>query len=235
MNYERLVLTCTLSLTVAGCAGLYERQPPAPVYGRQPQVYGQPDTRAPVPAAPRQIITEPEPVVKTKPLKDYTPSLTPIQEAPVPRVTESSPAESTAPDVPVQSPGQGMPFSEPAPAMLSPFEPIETATPSSPAIGALVMAATQNSQAGNLDSAVASIERAIRIEPRNPALYYKLAILRIKQSKPRLAEDLAKKSALLAAQDNQLKKHSWLLIAHARELQGDFKGAKAARAKADSF
>ncbi|MGZ8192947.1 MAG: tetratricopeptide repeat protein, partial [Methylobacter sp.] len=99
----------------------------------------------------------------------------------------------------------------------------------------LVSAANQNTQAGNLESAVSSIERAIRIEPRNATLYYKLAVLRLKQSKPRLAEDLAKKSALLAAGDTTLKKHSWLLIAKTREIQKDFKGANEARAKAARF
>ncbi len=118
---------------------------------------------------------------------------------------------------------------------LSPFEPMEATVPLSPAVGALVSAANQNSKAGDLDSATASMERAIRIEPRNANLFYKLALLRLKQDKPRLAEDLAKKSALLAASDNTLKKHCWLLIAHARELQQDFAGAKEARAKADGF
>jgi hypothetical protein len=66
-------------------------------------------------------------------------------------------------------------------------------------------------------------------------LYYKLALLKLKQSKPRLAEDLAKKAALLASNDTQLKKHSWLLVARAREIQGDVNGGKEARAKADKF
>jgi cytochrome c-type biogenesis protein CcmH/NrfG len=99
----------------------------------------------------------------------------------------------------------------------------------------LVSAADQNSQAGDIDTAAASIERAIRIEPRNATLFYKLALIKLKQSKPRLAEDLAKKSALLASTDNTLKKHCWLLIAHAREVQQDFTGAKEAREKADNF
>jgi cytochrome c-type biogenesis protein CcmH/NrfG len=105
----------------------------------------------------------------------------------------------------------------------------------SPAVSALVLAANQNSRSGDLELAAASLERAIRIEPRNANLFYKLAILRLKQEKPRLAEDLAKKSALLAASDNKLKKHCWLLIAHIRETQQNFAGAKEARTKAESF
>ncbi|MFI3187865.1 MAG: tetratricopeptide repeat protein [Methylococcaceae bacterium] len=118
---------------------------------------------------------------------------------------------------------------------LTPFEPIEPTVRLSPAVGALVSAANQNSQAGDLESAAASIERAIRIEPRNANLYYKLALVRLKQAKPRLAEDLAKKSALLAATDNTLKRNCWLLIAHTRELQQDFSGAKEAKIKANRF
>jgi predicted Zn-dependent protease len=105
----------------------------------------------------------------------------------------------------------------------------------SPAVGALALAANQDSKSGNIEAATTTIERAIRIEPRNATLYYKLALLKLKQSKPRLAEDLAKKAILLATNDPQLKKHSWLLVARAREIQGDVKGGKEARTNADKF
>jgi len=115
------------------------------------------------------------------------------------------------------------------------FEPLESFAPLSPAVNALALASNQNSQSGNIEAATAAMERAIRIEPRNATLYYKLALLRLKESKPRLAEDLAKKAALLASNDAQLKKHSWLLVARAREMQGDLKGGKEARAKAGKY
>ncbi|MGZ5014084.1 MAG: hypothetical protein ACXV7E_08680 [Methylobacter sp.] len=149
------------------------------------------------------------------------PELPPAEPTP----TEPATLEALEPSLPTP----------PAPSELTPFQPIEATVPLSPVVGALVSAANQNSKAGDLDSAAASIERAIRIEPRNATLFYKLAVLRLQQSKPRLAEDLAKKSALLASTNNTLKKHCWLLIAHAREIQQDFAGAKEARAKADSF
>ena len=116
-----------------------------------------------------------------------------------------------------------------------PFKPLDIFPPLSPAVGALVLAASQNTKAGNIESATTTIERAIRIEPRNATLYYKLALLRLRQSKPVMAEDLAKKAVLLASNDTQLKKHSWLLIARAREMQGDLNGGKEARSKADKF
>lgn len=98
-----------------------------------------------------------------------------------------------------------------------------------------MLAANKNADKGNVESATTTIERAIRIEPRNPTLFYKLALLRLKQSKPALAEDLAKKSALLAGNDKALKKHSWLLIGRARDMQNDPEGAKEARKKAEKF
>jgi len=115
------------------------------------------------------------------------------------------------------------------------FSPLDSFTPLSPAVNALASAANQSSQSGDIEAATTTIERAIRIEPRNATLYYKLAVLRLKQSKPKLAEDLAKKALLLATNDAALKKHSWLLVARARELLGDFNGSKEAKAQADKF
>ena len=105
----------------------------------------------------------------------------------------------------------------------------------SPAVVALISESDRNSRAGDLESAGAVLERALRIDPRNPTLTYKLAELRVQQSKPRLAEDLAKKAALLAAGDVALKRKSWLLISEARRMQQNYHGAKEAKLKADSF
>lgn len=105
----------------------------------------------------------------------------------------------------------------------------------SPAVVALMNESDRKNRAGELDSAVAVLERALRINPRNPTLTFKLAKLRIKQGKPRLAEDLAKKAALLAAGDVALKRKSWLLISEARRKQQNYHGAKEAKLKAERF
>lgn len=114
-------------------------------------------------------------------------------------------------------------------------EPLIVRKTSSPAVLALLSEADRSTRAGDLESAVVTIERALRIDSRNPELTYKLAMLRLKQSKPRLAEDLAKKAAMLAANDNALKKRSWLLISEARRQQKNYYGAKEAKLKADRF
>lgn len=108
-------------------------------------------------------------------------------------------------------------------------------TQSSNVVVALLSDADTSYKQGNLDESVATIERALRIEPRNPLLLYKLALIRLKQGQPELAENLAKKSELLAEGNAQLKKKNWLLIAEAREQQNNQKGANTARKKARQF
>ncbi|CAA9889600.1 conserved exported hypothetical protein [Candidatus Methylobacter favarea] len=218
MSLKQFALLCMLSSFLAGCAGLYSSQPPAPVYGgRSGSVPHPAQTQSP------QINQQPPEIIRTEPLKESAPMPPPIELDSEPSAPESEQEPETEPEMQSQS------------STPTPFEPLESSVSLSPAVGALVSAANQNTQAGNLESAVSSIERAIRIEPRNATLFYKLAVLRLKQSKPRLAEDLAKKSALLASSNTTLKKHSWLLIAKAREMQRNFNGAKEARAKAARF
>ena len=106
---------------------------------------------------------------------------------------------------------------------------------SSHVVVALLSEADVSYKQGNLDESVATIERALRIEPRNALLLYKLASLRLQQGQLDLAENLAKKSELLAEGNANLKKQNWLLIAEAREQKGDQAGAVAARKKASRF
>lgn len=105
----------------------------------------------------------------------------------------------------------------------------------SPAVLALISQADASRSRGDLDGAVVVMERALRIDSRNPTLTYKLALLRLRQNKPQLAEDLAGKAALLAGSNLDLKRKSWLLIADARQNQQNLQGAKEAKLKAESF
>lgn len=253
MLIKRLIIICSLPSFLAGCSAFYGSQPPAPVYGSGSTVYSKttPSLRKPKTSKPK--VTEPAvegstETVETKPLKGYAPEtesieelkpepLTPEQEQQALESEQASapPGQESAPAAPGQEPVIAAPQELPAPVQSPRFAPLETFAPLSPAVNALALAASQDSKAGDIESATTTIERAIRIEPRNATLYYKLALLKLKQSKPRLAEDLAKKAALLASGDTQLKKHSWLLVARAREMQGDIKGGEEARAKADRF
>jgi tetratricopeptide (TPR) repeat protein len=90
---------------------------------------------------------------------------------------------------------------------------------------ALLEQAEEQADQGDLDSAIATLERAIRIQPKNPRLWHRMAELRLYQEKPLLAIDLAKKSLSLAQGDKKVVQGNWALIAEAKKRMGDPVGA----------
>ncbi|MCI0668185.1 MAG: tetratricopeptide repeat protein [Methylococcaceae bacterium] len=107
------------------------------------------------------------------------------------------------------------------------------AVQSPPAVIALLDTAESERQSGRLDSAVATLERAIKIQPRNARLWHEMAALRLEQNQPRLALDLARKSNTLASGDHALKQENWRIIAESKRLLGDPDGAARALEEAD--
>jgi len=105
----------------------------------------------------------------------------------------------------------------------------------SPVIIKLLADAKNSVKQGELNAAVATLERAVRISSRDAGVFYELAKVRLKQKKWELAENLAKKSELLAEGNNQLKKKNWLLISAIRKEKGDKKGADFAKLKAKKY
>ena len=97
---------------------------------------------------------------------------------------------------------------------------------------ALLDTAQRQSRAGDLEAAAASLERGLRISPRNAVLWQRLASVRLEQGRYRQAEQLAAKSNALAGPEPQLRAHNWEIIAQAREFQGDSRGAAEARRRA---
>ena len=88
--------------------------------------------------------------------------------------------------------------------------------------------ARTDAAAGNLAGAAASLERALRIEPRNPRLWQELARVRLKQGQHAQAESVAARSNSWAGDDKVLRAENWRLIAQSREARGDAEGARAA-------
>jgi cytochrome c-type biogenesis protein CcmH/NrfG len=82
--------------------------------------------------------------------------------------------------------------------------------------------------AGRFVNSAATIERALRIEPRNPRLWQELARVRIKQGEYAQAESVAARSNSWAGSDNTLRAENWRLIAESREARGDAAGAQKA-------
>ena len=139
--------------------------------------------------------------------------------------------------LPPLSPPWTPPAPSPRPAPLPSQEP-EFLPPSAPpavlapsennAVVALLQKSQSQSSAGQLDAASASLERALRIEPRNPVLWQKLARVRLEQKDYQQAENLAAKSNALAGKDRRLRSENWRIIGEARSKRGDRAGAKAA-------
>lgn len=119
----------------------------------------------------------------------------------------------------------------PAPAPAS--EPAAVPEPSGHAenlaIAGLMNGARTEAAAGRLTNAAAQLERALRIEPRNPRLWQELARVRLKQGDYTQVEGLAARSNSWARDDPALRAENWRLIAQAREARGDEQGALVAR------
>jgi len=96
------------------------------------------------------------------------------------------------------------------------------------AIAGLMESARSASASGDLSGAAASLERALRIEPRNPRLWQELARVRLKQGQFAQAESVAARSNSWAGEDRGLRAENWRLIAESRRARGDAEGAKAA-------
>jgi len=123
---------------------------------------------------------------------------------------------ATAPEpVPVS---ESKPVAVPAPAP----------RPENIAVAGLMDSARADAAAGRLINAAASLERALRIEPRNPRLWHELARVRLKQGQYAQAESVAARSNSWASDDKELRAENWRLIAEARRARGDTEGAQAA-------
>ena len=85
---------------------------------------------------------------------------------------------------------------------------------------------------GDISGAVASMERALRIEPRNAYLWNRLAHLRVEQNQGERAAEIAAKSISLAGADSNLKADNWRLIAQIKRNSGDVNGATRAEHQA---
>jgi len=117
------------------------------------------------------------------------------------------------------------PAPEPPPVAETPIKP---APQENVAIAGLLQSARSDSAAGRLTNAAATLERALRIEPRNPRLWQELARVRLKQGEYAQAESVASRSNSFAGRDDGLRADNWRLIAQAREARGDPAGARAA-------
>ncbi|EFK07831.1 tetratricopeptide repeat protein [delta proteobacterium NaphS2] len=93
--------------------------------------------------------------------------------------------------------------------------------------------ANEQMRAGDADQAFSTLESALRINPGDPAIWHMLAHLQLKRGNADQAEQLARKSNLLAGKNNNLRRQNWQIIAQALEQKGLAKEAAAARRRAE--
>ncbi|MCZ8251385.1 MAG: tetratricopeptide repeat protein [Hylemonella sp.] len=135
----------------------------------------------------------------------------------VPDPTVIAPPDASAQTRPVPG-GEGVPGAElPAAAEPPPLPPAS----GNRAVIALLDRAQADAGAERPDAASATLERALRIEPRNARLWHELAQLRLAQGQYAQAIALAQKSNSFAGAQRPLQALNWRVIGEARIAQGN--------------
>lgn len=111
-------------------------------------------------------------------------------------------------------------------------QPAQTNRQTSPVVARLSAEAQSQKRSGQLEQALSTTERALRIDPTNPELWLLLGQIQLERGNYVQAEQLARKSMSLAGQDNDLKARNWRVIQEARRRRGDDAGAEDALQKA---
>ncbi|KKN45182.1 hypothetical protein LCGC14_0685620 [marine sediment metagenome] len=117
------------------------------------------------------------------------------------------------------------------------IEAITPPTPKkqNPAVIALLASAQQSTDNGNLPAAQNQLQRAQRIAPSDPEVYYSLAQTHLALDNYGLAEQVTLKGISVAnGQTDKLKK-LWFLMAKIKLRAGDANGAEEAQRKAQSY
>lgn len=133
------------------------------------------------------------------------------------------PLPQTADGTPVLSEEQAMPAQQAADAGAQ-----TSADASSAASYALLDQSTAADAAGNRTAAIGYVERALRLSPRDPILWIRLGRLQLPDA-PLPAQRYARKALALTTPDTPSYRNAWLLIADAKELDGDRASAEAIR------
>ncbi|MGK0297744.1 MAG: tetratricopeptide (TPR) repeat protein [Gammaproteobacteria bacterium] len=100
-----------------------------------------------------------------------------------------------------------------------------------PAVIALMDNAELEKQSGRVENAAATLERAIRLEPKNALLWSRLAEVRLLEKNWHQAYVLANKSNSLAQTNPELQRQNWQIIEQAKIAQNDKVAAELARSK----
>lgn len=92
---------------------------------------------------------------------------------------------------------------------------------------ALIETASRQYENGQLDQAAATLERALHIQPNNPATLHYLGVLRLQQGQYQQAETLAARSNLRVGRNLALRNRNFQLIQAAQQAQASDSPPKA--------
>lgn len=101
-----------------------------------------------------------------------------------------------------------------------------------PVLAGLIKKSEKKMAHHNYDGAFATLESALGIDNQDPYVWHLMARIRLMQSDPDQAEDLARKSNTLASGTPSLKQKNWDIIAEALQLQGRTREAEEAKKRA---
>jgi tetratricopeptide (TPR) repeat protein len=124
--------------------------------------------------------------------------------------------------------------SQPSPEIPTPPQPVPPPTqptpPTPPAptkefrLGAAAQALVKQGRAqslkGEYPAAIATLERALRIEPDNPLVWLELGQTHLSAKNPQQAESMARKAIALATGNAQVQANGWRLIGDAYRSRG---------------
>lgn len=209
--------------------------PPSSGDGYRPPAYP-PGAAAPSPPSSRSApgsLPEPQPAV-VPPAPRVKPPETPASAPADTTVAMTTPPAASAPE-PATPPAPAPRPAQPPPQPPADLPPAEISRDGNQAVVALLESADKYVKSNQLDKAGASLERALRIEPRNAGIWHDLAQIRLHQGQYQQAESLASKSNNLAGGNRMLQSRNWKLIASARKATGNRAGADEAEAQASQL
>lgn len=157
--------------------------------------------------------------------------------APVPY--KPPPARTAVPPAPPAPPARPAP--KPAPVKPSPPQPVPPAVAPTrqfhlgAAAAALVNEAREQAASGNPQRALSTVERALRIEPKNPLLWLMLGQAHEGAGHYQLAASMGRKALQLGAGDARLQARAWRLIGDSLRARSENQRADAAYARADAL
>ncbi|MBD3635456.1 MAG: tetratricopeptide repeat protein [Methylophaga sp.] len=149
---------------------------------------------------------------------------------------EARPSPRPAPQEPASEPAVATPLPDSGPAATPSPSPAPAPQPQqSPAVVALLSDAEQSRDAGDYRAAQGSLQRAQRIAPRDPEVYYSLAVTHMELEDYDLAEQVALKGVSVAQGNAYQLRRLWQLLAKIRLRAGDPEGSRQAELKANQY